>query len=412
MFNALSERLDKVTAWLFGISFGKFVALVLIFAILRNGLFFVPNIQVVWRISQEPTLPEGGRARTVLQKYADPQYLLTSYVGPLLAWKLHATGHYVTFALLHLAVLVLFFPFIMWQAHRRFGDSFARYFGIAFAVLPVSTTVFTWLGNSDVFTFLLASTIFLGTCPSARGRLNLVVELFFGILLFPAGFLLGVNHFEQGVFLVAFTTLAQWIVSGPVAIRPPWRIVWAGLGLLFGKWWLHHWFAQHDIHLSYDRFYWVTKTGLSGFAQLFLVNLHPLLFSLFNVFWGAVLLLGVVIATKYSGRLMCLAFLFFLALASASVTLDTTRVYALLSWPVVLAFILLAFNVDAAYNPTNRKIMTAMLAFGLVVPPLMVWQGTIQSSVLFRTLKLIYEIVVHGFQLPTGAPLQPFPARP
>jgi hypothetical protein len=388
-FDVLSRRLEQVTAWLFGMRFGRFVALVLGLAVLRNGLWFVPNVDLVRQISLDPTTcPE------LIRTFPPVQYLMSSYLGPLLAWLLRANGDYLVFALLHLALFLALFPVVLWQARRKFGDPFARCLGIAFAVLPVSTTVFTWLGNSDTFTVLLGSAVFL--CESV-------------VVLLPAGFLLGVNHFEQGVLIVLLTALSQWFIAGPVPLSPRKRVawVWAALGLALGKAALSRWFAAHHFPLAAGRLEWVMATGLSHFATMFVVNLLPLLFSLFNVFWAAVLLLGLVIAGKYPRRLMELAVLCGLALATAALTYDATRVFALLCWPVVLAFLLLALHVDPAPHAGTRKLMTAVLASGLVVPPLMVWAGNIHSGVLAHTLRLACATLANGLRLPEGETFQP-----
>jgi hypothetical protein len=361
LLHALSEGLDRGAGRLSGMNFGPFLALMLVLAILRNGIGVVPSIDVVRQISLDPTAcPE------VVRQNRMAQYLMNSYLGPMLGWLLHANGGYRVFALMHLGVFLAGFPPVMWQARRRFGDAFARSLGIAFVALPVSTTVLTWLGNADVFTFLLASVLFLG---AARPALVL------------AGLLFGINHFEQGFFILLFTAVSHRLLVGLVPVSPL-RLFWAALGLVLGKLTLYCWFEVHQFPLVGGRFDWLTETGVEGFAKMFWANLSPLLFSLFNVFWPAVLVLGLVIASRYPGRLTALAVCAGLALAVGAMTFDVTRVFALLSWPLAMAFLLLALKADP--GPTPHRVMVVVLASCLMVPPLMVWAGKVHYPGLFN----------------------------
>jgi hypothetical protein len=392
LFEALSRQLDRMTSWLFGMGFGRFVTLVLTLAVLRNGFWFVPNIEYVRLISLDPAV-----CHEEIRTTPTAHYLMNSFLGPLLAWLLHANRDNLVFALAHLALFLALFPLVLLLARRRFGDPFARGLGIAFAVLPTSTVLFTWLGNADVFTVLLTSVIFLAESP---------------LLLLLAGLLLGVNHFEQGAILVVLIVLARWFIAGAVTAPRVWRLAWAAVGLVLGKLALKGWFAYCHIELVEGRLDWVILTGLREFTRKFLLNASAVLFSLFNVFWAAIVLLGYGIARKSPRALAGLAALFVLVLGVAVLTLDLTRVFALLSWPVVMAFLLLALAADPAPHAATRKVLTAVLAAAVVVPPLFVWAANIHSGLQYHTVRLVYAALTNGGEVPKEKSFEPsFPFR-
>jgi hypothetical protein len=388
--SVLSAWLDRATNWLFQLGFGKFLSLLMFFAIVRNGLLFVPNIELVRIISLNPS-----HCPDMLRQSQGSYYLLTSFLGPILAWALGANRNYFHLALMHLGFFVLLFLLILYQTRRALGDTFARCVTIAFAVLPISTTVFTWLGNSDTFTCLLGSALLVFRSP---------------IILLIIGLLQGLNHFEQGVFIILFAILAQWIVRSEWKEIRATRQLWAVAGLLLGRGGLYAWLIWHDFPISYDRLDWVRDLGLPAFYNV-LANTPAIIFSLFNVFWGFVLLLGVVASQKRLAAFLGFLVLFMASLIPASLTLDVTRVFALISWPIVMVFLLwsLSFNQDS--TALVCKALTAVLAAGVLIPPLMIWHGRLYSGVLFYTLRWAFELVANGFHVPPGPPRysRPFP---
>ena len=175
--NKLKSRLNAFSDWVFDSPFWTFQIIVFVIAILRNGLWFFPTIGIFRKVSLDLT-------KNVL--WPDAQYLYSSFLGPVLANIFRANNNSVVYAAFHFTLFTFFYFVWIFFAKRYKGDLFARLFALIFLCPPVSTTIFTWLGNSDHLVFLLGSSLLIFTNP---------------VLLLFLGLLQGANHFTQGVFI-------------------------------------------------------------------------------------------------------------------------------------------------------------------------------------------------------------------
>src|SRR5215471_5878250 len=178
---------EAVRQWLFESRFGYFIVFCLAFTIFRNGAWAIPNLPIQLLIAKQPF-------HNPFLKAPDVQYLLYS---PFAHYIAHLVGVYRSEALFlsfHFLIWVVGFAAVLFFARRVHGDRSARWIGLAFTLLPISTAVVGWLGFADVYTFLLGTLI----AASTTGWVN-------GVAAVAMGF----NHFEQGLVGIAALSAFQ-----------------------------------------------------------------------------------------------------------------------------------------------------------------------------------------------------------
>jgi len=314
------------------------VAGVIAAAIVLHGVGTVPLVDVHLAIARDPMAP--------LHELGRRGYLLHSPGLVLLAYALHATTK-LTFAALGLVIAGLGLAWQVWLARRHHGDAGARMLAIAWFAGPLAAVLVTWLGQPDPITVVAAGTLVL-----ARARPLLVL----------AGFVLGFNHFEAGVPMIASAGLLL------VVERRAWLdTVLAGLGLAGGKLALFAWQAAHDQD-PISRLAYVRETGWERYVISALGNVPAWLYSTFSVAWPLVAV-AFVGAGRGVRRAMLASAL--LAAITALATLDPTRVFALVSWPLV---------VFAVTRRADLRAGAWVMLAALVIPRVLVWEGGVIAS--------------------------------
>lgn len=343
---------------------------VLAILVIEQGLWVAPNVGTLLDIARDVFAnPLLDRPRA--------QYQLWSFLGPSLAYALGLNQGVLAFAALHLAVLWLGLAALYAGIGRSRGDFAARAFLIAFASLPLANVLFTWLGFPDVFTFVLSSAAVLAV------RRPLV--------LLPLGFLLGVDHFEQGGLIAAALTLLWW--SDPrtgrsVALRAGAALA---IGLLAGRGALAWHFAAHDMMVTHTRADWWTPGALGRLFRAALSNPLAFLFSTYNVGWLGIL--AVAASARRGARFWVWVAANAVFLVVAFLNFDSTRVFTLLSWPLVL-WLVLAIAAEPRWRAPARRVLTAVAVLGVLVPRIIVWEGRLHASTSFYTAWLLIDRTV------------------
>lgn len=379
------ERAQKL---LFEASFGWFFAFVATLLVLRNGIWVIPNIWASLKFSQNLTVnPLPGHPL---------QYLLSNILGPLLGFLLHLNGSLVSYAIMHLAFLILGLWALLWFIHKRFGAMASRASAILFLSLPISSVVTTWLGY-DVFTFVLGSFLVLLRHP------------LIGLCL---GFLLGLNHFEQGLFIIL--SLA-WVISFSKTERSRFGFLPALIGLVFAKAALMGYFELMHFDITAGRYSVTRSIGLLRLAELHLRGWMPILYSTFGAGWILVLKMYADIGSESRKMVLHAAGACLGLFAVMLLGVDETRVFALMTWPILLFAVLRwvgrgvsdAGNSSAPgrQNPplkiaspfvdvgTMKGWLTLQLGVICLVPPIIIWTGKVQSTTLFYTLEIISDLL-------------------
>lgn len=320
--------------------------LLLVISALKNGIWHTPNLVVFLEIVRHfPDPPPPGPGA----------YLLSSPLGPAVASALHLDGA-LAFVLLHLGVVLLSSFGLVLLVRRRFGDLAARVTLVALFCSPLSNLLLTWLGQPDAFTFATASALVVLQSP---------------LLLLAAAAVLGVNHFEQGVFIV--------VAAAALRVNEERRnaVAFAGamvLGLVAGRLALlayHHRYAITSGGVRWDV---ATTLGLSTFFAGFAKNFPAWLFSIFNALW--VFLTAVYL--RHRRELLVPLGLLVAFVLPALLSFDQTRVYALVTWPVVLWTVLWACRNEE--EALIRRLATIAVLLGLLLPRAMVWEGRVYTS--------------------------------
>lgn len=339
--------LDRIGGALFRLPLWGLGLLLTVVAVAKNGIWYNPALDAFLEISRQfPEPPNLGPGA----------YLLSSPLGPAIAWLLHLDGA-LAFVVLHLAVLLASAGGLVLLVRRRFGVLAAQVTMVALFCSPLSNLLLTWLGQPDPFTFAGASGLVVLQSP---------------VGLFVAALMLGVNHFEQGVFMVLAAFVLRLKDDGRRAL---FRIGAIGVGICAGKLALQAYHHRYGITSGGDRLaYATTASGFRRFFDLFAMNFPTWLFSVFNAMW----LFLAAVYLRHRRELLVALGLLVLFVIPAVLALDETRVYALITWPVVLWVVLwICCNED---EMLVRRLATVTLLLGVLLPRVIVWEGRTYTS--------------------------------
>ena len=367
---AIARVLSSLDAWLFGLPFARFCVLVFAVVVLQNGIWIVPIIGRICHLSSDLT-----RQLTQDNRYFD--YLYNSFLELMVG---HWTGAWKSgpvFAGLHLAILCVGLIGLLWGVYRKFGDQTARLFLLAFATVPVSNILLTWLGQPDVYTFIFSTALVLTEGAP---------------LIALLAFLLGLAHFEQGLVIVS--GLAVCKVYSTVRAGRPWRAAAVPVAALLGGVFAAHeglaWYlASHNFHLATTRVSAVTGSPWGDFLSRDARHLGTLIFSLHECYWLVVVGLTLSLWHARRGLALGVVGLQLVFVGITMLTLDETRVFSLLAWP----FLVFLLRPDVVPNEQIRRCVVCAYAGGLLIPRLVVWDGNVHSSALYSGLVLFGRLV-------------------
>jgi hypothetical protein len=287
-------------------------------------------------------------------------YVFWNYLGPLSAHLLFTPFHlstpiaYVTpyfiYCLFFAAIGTALFCHLV---TTRLDDHAARASLLIYFLLPVAGTTYFWVGM-DGLTFLLLLLPFVMPRNAWWGA---------GI-----GFLLGLQHFEQG-FLAYLAVLASLYLTGKNAeatdVSKPWATSVLG-GILLGKLALILWFSYIDLNVASDRFSWMMDHER---RTLFYAMLHPhvMFASLMGVAW---LVVGRLAFFRQANLPFFVPFTVLLLLPF--IVEDETRVFSLVAFPLLAYWIL--FN-PKFLQSLEHDFLGLLVVLMIIVPWMWVWRG-------------------------------------
>lgn len=282
------------------------------------------------------------------------QYSMYSPIGSFVVALLPVRGA-VGFELVHLGVLAVFVVALGVLVVRRHGWTTAGLVGAGFVGSQTAVVLLAWIGSYDVFTVGLTS------------GLVVVRDRRIAALLGGAAALAG---FEQTAFvLFALLALSFVGIGGPRV-----RLAWAAIGLVIGRIALEVWVRANGV--THGRVWFLRETGVGHVLGQFGRSLPWLLLGGLGATVVAVVV-AVIELPSVRGRIVVVGVLA-AALVPTALALDQTRVFSILTWPVVLA--LLLDLADRADPPQVRRLAMATLAVAAVVPGIVVWEGRAQLS--------------------------------
>ncbi|KOR30796.1 hypothetical protein TI05_13415 [Achromatium sp. WMS3] len=351
----------------FSSRFSVFALAALVVTIVVNGIWVAPAAERLWMLARDP--------------YSNPfdnpknEWLLDNYFLPWLAH--HVVGadlslqSYVIFCLI---LFVLGIGVLTFFVHQRHGDFMARCMLIVFAVSPVSLVSFGWLGYVDFIT------VFFG----------IILAFFWGEHLYTiaiCSLVIGFSHAGQGMVIAAVSFLAHVAFANSGTIRRNVsQLVVILVTILSASFLLDVHLNSHGIYQSYDRFAYFHDVTVVLWKNILLVP-GFLWYSLFGAVWILVVAWLQEEASARSILIICMAFMicFFVMLLN----LDQTRVFSLLTFPVLLIVIRNWFLFDQERKcVTLRPVIVWMILGSLILPKMIVWNGKPYGSLLSHNIMI------------------------
>lgn len=289
-----------------------------------------------------PSLPSLPRMDPLFQ------YLYSSPIGAWTARLVGATSvgwfdvvHLVAFAAFVVATAVL--------VVRRWGLNAGALVGAAFVGSQAGVVCLFWVGSYDVFMVGLSSLVVVVHDRRVQALL---------------GFALAFTAFEQSVIVLVLLLLLSFVDI----VEDRWRFVATAAGLVMGRIVLGLWLAANDVH--HGRLEFLRHFGVQHFLDQFWTGLPWLLLTGLGAS-----IVAVVFALRAEGARAQLMFVAVLIVALVPVALseDQTRVFALLTWPPVLA--LMVRFASRADGRAVRTVSLATLGASVVIPGVVVWTG-------------------------------------
>ncbi len=346
--NQFAALVTRIGDWMFKIHTAYFFALVLGLCALASGVFTTPNIEDYMTIARHPL------STPAFDNKLD-SYVLSSPLPALLMGIVGLAGSRLTFAVGHLMLLV----FVLWYTMNR-ADRFSSMAGrlvlVAFVASPVSLVALSWLGQPDP--------LIIGGCAL------LLFNRRSYVLLIGGGLLAWVS-FEQGLFIIMVTSL----VGVPLLFGREGRVrhlVLSLVGVLAGRALLMLYQVGFGIEQSTTRAEWLAAHGLMPVLRSAISWWTIFIFSLFAGSWiiiGSFLARARLVGVSATGFVVAAV----AALGVSLLTYDMSRVFALVSWPLLLAT---ACWVAREYRTQElHRLAAVTLLAGLMLPKVLVGAG-------------------------------------
>jgi hypothetical protein len=372
------DLIEKLERFIYESPAWKLLLAVFVLCLVKTGIWHMPSQVTSLHIVRDPFVNPFGA-------YPEAHYLVWNWLGPFLAWLVGASSINKLFAL-HLAFSAAFTSLFVRAAFTHLPQEASRTAVILFAVLPVSTTAYFWVGT-DSLTLLL-----------------MMVALAFpgvAVVTFLCGLLLGMQHFEQGIFAAAallFPVFASRRQGYELAYSVKFSLL-LFLGAVAGKLALAVLFRHYGIEVNSGRAYYL-REHFQSLVSAFFVHLPYILWSVLGTGWLVALRFA-----DWGWR----AVPFFLGLAGLCALLpvvaDQTRVMAVVSFPLVSAYWLL--NRDFL-GKLGRREVAFIFAIWVILPFSWVWEGVPRWSVFPYDVAYVLHQAFGWFAVPEDAMLWPF----
>jgi hypothetical protein len=323
-----------------------------------SGLSAVPNIGAWVRFARYFPHHPPFTATYPYSHYLQDQYLQSSPIGIAAGHYLRATS-IVAYARLEAVVVALDFLLLIVGLYRRLGR-----FGIGLAtalfwILPVSHVLVTQLGMEDPYTVFFFTLLVLFDSP---------------VFAAVAGIGLAASHLEVAVFGVAAWAVVEVVAGNGRNCKAKFVGVVSGLvvgiGLVAA--------IQQSAGGSFTaRVSWATgghSTTTSHMIHDLFSQFPYWLFSIFCTTW-ILLIAGLSVIRRADKRLfLSIVAVLVLGIGITSVTLDETRIYVLLTFPVVLWMIRTVPTWNIEHKQIQALVSLAVI-ISIYLPHVLIWEG-------------------------------------
>lgn len=358
-------RLGRSRFWL------PFLGLVFLVVIFINGIGIVPE-EPYQRLSENPFIT---RTDIHFNNYWQDNPLL-----PVIAYYLRMTSP-LAFNLLCFVIIIGAFLSFALLSYRRWGSAPALVFSTLLITSPLTTVMLTWLGTPDGLSLAL-------TIPFLLTHSGLLI--FF--LSIP-----GVMNHPTFIIAVLEILTLRWAARDGVNFK---HLLGAALGLVTGYGLVRTFIAVNQIELV-SRIEFMFLRGWDEWFKLNALNFPMSVSSLFNIHW-MILPVCLVMFFKRDRLFYSLALIFLLVNYGFTwFTLDTTRVFSLLSWGVLFACIFRSFELALSDRETvpqvHKQYLQALILIGIasfVTPRYFSWVGEIHTPPFYDFLRKTFRQVV------------------
>lgn len=356
------HELGRQKSW-FLIIITAFIIIVLI-----NGVGIVPE-ESYQRLSQNPFTT---RTDIHFNNYWQETLLL-----PLLAYYLGLTGT-ITFNVLVLGVVVGAFGLFAWLTYRHWGYTLALISTTLLITSPLTTILLSWLGTPDGLTVLL-------TIPF------LFIQS--SILIFILAVLGAANHPAFIIAMIEILVL-RWASRDGVSVK---QLVFAIVGFASGYGVVKFFLYSYGIEVV-SRLDFMELRTIGDWVRLNVENLPATLFSLFNIHW-LILPLSMIMFFNRDRRFFSIViFTVLLNYAIVFFTLDTTRVFILTSWGVLIVTVFYSYKLAASKTGSEpghqKQYLQALLLIGIIsffTPRYFTWVGEIHISPFLKNISQLIQ---------------------
>jgi hypothetical protein len=368
---SLKCLLEQVTSRINALPYTLLCAAALIAAVTVNGLWTTPALDAVWLIAADIT-------QDPFPSTADADWLLSSWLTPALAWLAGATATPRMFALFCGGLLAACYAAMCVMFRFRVGEPTARILVLVLVTSPLATVLLTWIGYGDPLSVTLASAILLLPPLWLRGA---------------CAALLAANHAEQAMVLLAVCFLLIPCLESSHAGRAGWRM---GLTLLAGglAGWggVHFYQAVQGIHIEFNRVDYMLGGGVDRYFTVSARNPQMFLWSFFGLCWLLVVPAAMILRQQAGNAAFVISRIILTTLCCVGATLatlDSTRVFSILSWPLLVTLLVLAVRQGA--GPSLNRLAASVFVLGLFLPRVVTWDGQVQGGTAPYTLAWALE---------------------
>ena len=349
----------------------KLLLILFLIMIFKTGIFYHPNL---WRHLEVARSP----FENFFENSVHLHYYYQNWFGSFVAGFLGAKTK-VLFFLFHLffsfAFVLLFIKFLF----KNLSEQTARISIIIFFLLPVSGTVFYFVGYDSVTLFLIALGLYF--------HRNILILLLIGTAL-------GMQHFELAFVGIAFLLFAL-LIDKLAGNKEDFSIIFPLvliIGVVLGKILLILIFNYHDIVLQASRADWYHKS----LPQI----LYTFFFRFYNIIWFSIGLGWIVIIKYYySNSKKFTFFISFLGLLFLLPILpDTTRTFSVLSFLLIAVFLL---TNEKFLTSISKKESSIIMLLWALIPYGWVWEGVARQSHFSYTVAYILKHFVNWFDIET-----------
>lgn len=361
----VSDLLNKIIAVLEVQSSRRYwvlIILTLMAVVLINGVALYSDAHYQ-RLAQDPFVRRDDVGSTYQETLLLP--LIANVLG------LSEKTPFFVFCLVLILVGIFIFS---WLSRKRFEPLFALLLSVLLVANPITTILFSWVGSSDGLTFLL-------TIPILFVRPGWVIM---GLMMFGAS-----NHI---LALIAGLEIIILRLFSEDDIKPI-HAAFAVLGGLIGYGLVQFFLSTNGITAA-PRFEQNITRAIPELIKSNFTLLPLILYSFFGFQWILLPVMFVMFLEHNRHYFGLLLLFLFLNYAIAFLTVDTTRIFVLLSWGVFFHGAITSMNLAKQEKNIEwrRQFLIMLLVIGvasILSPRFFVWNNMIEVSPFYPFLRLL-----------------------